>query len=338
MGRKNTSNKYTLLNKANLIRLIGIIIAYVCIYTVVSQDLLLRQYRSILVLTAVNIILAVSLNLVTGFLGELSLGHAGFMMVGAYASAIFTNAVLASNPDMSPFLLVVAAVLIGGTCAAISGVIIGIPVLRLQGDYLAIVTLAFGEIIRSVCENLKITNGAGGLSGIEKLTNYKHFTYAFVLMVISILIISNLIKSKHGRAILSVRDNHIAAQSMGIPLSRFKLLAFVLGAFFAGIAGVIHAHNQGSIFPMEAGYNKSIDILVIVVLGGMGSIKGSIIAAVILTVLPELLRDAADFRQLLYAVVLIVLMIANSSEKFVLFKNRLLSRFPKFKKLQKKGE
>lgn len=338
MESNKISNNYTLLTRNNLLKIIFVVAAYISIYIVVSQDLLLRQYRSILVLTAVNIILAVSLNLVTGFLGELSLGHAGFMMVGAYASAIFTKAVLGSNPDASPFMLVAAALVIGGVSAAISGVIIGIPVLRLQGDYLAIVTLAFGEIIRSICENLKITNGAGGLSGIAYFTNYQHFTYAFVLMIATILVISNLIKSKHGRAILSVRDNHIAAQSMGIPLSRFKLMAFVLGAFFAGIAGVIHAHNQGSIFPMEAGYNRSIDILVIVVLGGMGSIKGSIIAAIILTILPEILRDAADYRQLLYAVVLISMMVANSSDKFMQFKNRTLEKLPKFKKLQKKGE
>lgn len=331
-------NTYSLLKVNNLLKIILIVAAYLIIYFVVDKDLLLRQYRSILVLIGVNIILAVSLNLVTGFLGELSLGHAGFMMVGAYTSAIFTNYIDSINPEFSPFLTILAALIIGGVFSALIGFVVGIPALRLKGDYLAIVTLAFGEIIRSVCENLKITNGAGGLSGITTLTSYKHFTYAFVLMVITILVVSNLIHSRQGRAILSVRENAIAAESIGINLSSFKLMAFVLGSFFAGIAGVIHAHNQGSIFPLEAGYNKSIDILVIVVLGGMGSIKGSIIAAVILTILPELLRDAADYRQLLYAVVLIIMMITNSSEKFGYIKEKFGRKLPGSDKLQKKGE
>lgn len=334
---KNT-NKYTLLTTSNLLRVLFVIAVYLVVYVIVSQNLLLRQYRSVLVLTAVNIILAVSLNLITGFLGELSLGHAGFMMIGAYASAIFSKYLMSVNPDMSAFVVVLLALLVGGLTAALAGVIVGIPVLRLRGDYLAIVTLAFGEIVRSVSENLKITNGATGLSGIENFTNYKHFTYAFVIMVISVVVISNMIRSRQGRAILSVRENHIAAESMGINISRFKLLAFVIGSFFAGIAGVIHAHNQGSIFPNEAGYNKSIDILVIVVLGGMGNIKGSIIAAIILTILPELLRDAADYRQLLYAIVLIVMMIVNSSDKFVALKNNVLNKLPRVNLLQKKGE
>lgn len=340
MDRKknNTSNKYTIINKANILKLLLVISIYIAVYVVVSQNLLLRQYRSVLVLMAVNIILAVSLNLVTGFLGELSLGHAGFMMIGAYAGAIFSKAIVASNSNMPDMLVIILAIIIGGLCSALAGVIVGIPVLRLSGDYLAIVTLAFGEIVRSVSENLKITNGATGLSGIETYTNYKHFTYAFIIMIISIVVISNIINSRQGRAILSVRENSIAAESMGIHISRFKLLAFVIGSFFAGIAGAIHAHNQGSIFPAEAGYTKSIDILVIVVLGGMGNIKGSIIAAIILTILPELLRDAADYRQLLYAIVLILMMLVNSSDRFASMKNKLVDRFPRFSMLQKKGE
>lgn len=337
MHKTKNPNKYTLLTMDNLLKLIGIAAIYLVLYVVVSQDLLLRQYRSVLVLVAVNIILAVSLNLITGFLGELSLGHAGFMMIGAYSSAIFSKYMLSINPDMKAPLVILLAFVIGGLSAAAAGLIVGIPALRLSGDYLAIVTLAFGEIVRSVCENLKITNGANGLNGIEKFTNYKHFTYAFVIMVITVTVITNLIHSRQGRAILSVRDNHIAAQSLGINISRYKLLAFVTGSFFAGIAGVIHAHNQGSIFPSEAGYNKSIDILVIVVLGGMGSIKGSVIGAIILTILPELLRDAADYRQLLYAIVLILMMIINASDKFTSLKDNMFHRLPKAD-LQKKGE
>lgn len=332
------TNKYTLLKWNNLWKAGVVIAAYLGVYLLVSQNLLLRQYRSVLVLMAVNIILAVSLNLVTGFLGELSLGHAGFMMVGAYAGAIFSQGFAAANPNMPTFVVIILAIIIGGLAASVAGMIIGIPVLRLSGDYLAIVTLAFGEILRSLFENMKITNGAAGLSGIETYTNYKNFTYAFVIMIITIIVIGNLINSRHGRAICSIRENRIAAESIGINLSKFKLMAFVLGSFFAGVAGVIHAHNQGSIFPSEAGYNKSIDILVMVVLGGMGNIRGSIIAAIVLTLLPEILRDAADYRQLLYAVVLIAMMLMNSSDKFTDFRNRIFGKLPHLSKLQKKGE
>lgn len=335
---KNKTTSYSPINKKNISVLISTILVYLLIYIVVSQDLLLRQYRSILVLIAVNITLAVSLNLVTGFLGELSLGHAGFMMIGAYAGALFTKYIEASSIQLPIPILIILAVLVGGFFAALAGILIGIPVLRLTGDYLAIVTLAFGEIVRSICENLKITNGAAGLSGITTYTNYKNFTYSFIIMIVTIVIIANLINSKQGRAILSVRENHIAAQSIGISLSRYKLLAFTLGAFFAGIAGVVHAHNQGTLFPSEAGYNKSIDLLVIVVLGGMGNIKGSILAAIVLTILPELLRDAADYRQLLYSIVLIVLMLTSSNEKITAFRNQIFGKLSKSQASQKKGE
>ncbi|NLZ80312.1 MAG: branched-chain amino acid ABC transporter permease [Clostridiales bacterium] len=332
---ENKNTKYSPINTKNLGILIFVLLIYLLIYFVVSQDLLLRQYRSILVLTAVNIILAVSLNLVTGFLGELSLGHAGFMMIGAYAGALFTKYIESSSINLPVPILIILAVIVGGLFAALAGILIGIPVLRLTGDYLAIVTLAFGEIVRSISENLEITNGAAGLSGITSYTNYKNFSYSYIIMIITIVIISNLINSKQGRAILSVRENHIAAESIGINLPRFRLLAFTLGAFFAGIAGVVHAHNQGTLFPSEAGYNKSIDLLVIVVLGGMGNIKGSIIAAIVLTIIPELLRDAADYRQLLYSIVLIILMLTSSNEKIAAFRNRI---FGKLSISQKKGE
>lgn len=334
---KKTISKNLIFTKENLIKLLLIIAGYIAIYYVVSADLLLRQYRSILVLIGCNIILAVSLNLVTGFLGELSIGHAGFKMVGAYAGAIFITYFSEAFPSVPDVILVLLAILIGGIMAALSGVIIGIPALRLKGDYLAITTLAFGEIIRSLAENLKITNGAAGMTGIKQYTNYKHFSYVYIIMIITIIVIANLIKSRQGRAILSIRENPIAAESIGIPLAKFKLIAFVLGSFFAGIAGVIHACNMGSIFPADAGYNESIDILVMVVLGGMGSIKGSVIAAIILTILPELLRDAADFRQLIYAVALIVMMLINSSDKLSRVKTSILGKLP-MNKLQKKGE
>lgn len=292
------------------------VIVFAIVEGLLYGDLLSRQYRSLLIPVCINIILAVSLNLTTGFLGELTLGHAGFMSVGAYAGALVTM-----NLDLPMIIEFPIALIVGGLVASLFGVIIGVPVLRLRGDYLAIVTLAFGEIIKSIINSMKITNGAMGLSGIELHGNYKHFAFVFVLMIITIFAIRNLVNSRHGRAVCSIRDNYIAAEAVGINVSKFKVLAFVVAAFFAGIAGVIYAHNVGTLKPTTFDYNKSIEILVIVVLGGMGSIKGSVIAAIILTVLPEMLRSADEFRMFLYAVVLIAMMIFNSSQ----LKQRILS-------------
>ncbi|MBU9738200.1 branched-chain amino acid ABC transporter permease [Lachnospiraceae bacterium ASD3451] len=280
-----------------------------------KSGMLNRQYTALIVPVGVNIMLAVSLNLVTGFLGELSLGHACFMSIGAYTGALISTSM--ELPSYAEFFL---ALIAGGVMAAVFGFLIGVPVLRLHGDYLAIVTLAFGEIVKSVLNALPFTNGSKGLSKIPMYSNYQHYTLVFILVILTIVIITNLVKSRHGRAICSLRDNYIASESIGIPVSRFKVLAFVIGAFFAGIAGVVYAHNVGIIKPTTFDYNKSIEILVIVVLGGMGSIKGSIIAAVILTVLPEMLRGADDYRMLLYSIVLIVMMLFNNSE----VKERLL--------------
>lgn len=323
---KNRSGIYSIVNKGNLFRLVFIIAVYVLIFLAVNFDLLNRQYRGVLVWFFVNIILAVSLNLVTGFLGELSLGHAGFMMVGAYTGAICTKYMSETFPGMPDFALFFAAVLIGGLLAGFIGVLVGIPVLRLRGDYLAIVTLAFGEIVRSVCEVLKITNGSAGMKAVKYYSDYKHFSYGFVLMIITVIVISNLIRSRQGRAIVSLRENYIAAESVGIPVAKFKVLAFSIGAFFAGIAGVIYAHGVSSIVPGDAGYAKSIDILVIVVLGGMGSIKGSIIAAIILTVVKEVLRDAAEYQQLIYSVVLILIVLITFSSQLSGVKDRIRNR------------
>ncbi|MBU9725139.1 branched-chain amino acid ABC transporter permease [Lachnospiraceae bacterium ASD4241] len=280
-----------------------------------KSGILNRQYTALIVPIGVNIMLAVSLNLVTGFLGELSLGHACFMSIGAYTGALISTSM--ELPSYAEFFL---ALIAGGVMAAVFGFLIGVPVLRLHGDYLAIVTLAFGEIVKSILNALPFTNGSKGLSKIPMYSNYQHYTLVFILVILTIVIITNLVKSRHGRAICSLRDNYIASESIGIPVSRFKVLAFVIGAFFAGIAGVVYAHNVGIIKPTTFDYNKSIEILVIVVLGGMGSIKGSIIAAVILTVLPEMLRGADDYRMLLYSIVLIVMMLFNNSE----VKERLL--------------
>jgi len=307
--KKDTANVknpiQNIVTKSNILKVVAIIAIYLLITFLVNENILNRQMKSLLVPIGINIILAVSLNLTTGFLGELSLGHAGFMAIGAYSGAIFT---LKSNmPDAIAFIL---GMLIGGVVAAVFGVLIGVPVLRLKGDYLAIVTLAFGEIIRSIVNSLSITGGAMGLSKIPRYTNY---TWVYVIVIITLIIITNLVQSRHGRAISSIRDNYIAAESIGIKVSRYKIMAFVIAAFFAGVAGVLYGHNLSILKPADFDYNKSIEILVIVVLGGMGSIRGSVIAAIILTLLPEMLRAADDFRMLLYAVVLIALMLFNSS-------------------------
>ena len=203
------------------------------------------------------------------------------------------------------------------------GLLIGIPALRLRGDYLAIVTLAFGEIIRAVLNNFSLVGGAGGLNGIPKYSNY---TIVYVMAVITIIIIANLVKSRHGRAICSIRDNIIASEAMGIPVVKYKLMAFIVAAFFAGIAGVLYGHNLGILKPSTFDFNKSIEILVMVVMGGMGSLPGSIIAAFLITVLPEALRSLQDYRMLIYAVVLIAMMLLNNNARFNEFKQRIFSK------------
>lgn len=327
--KNNTNTKTSISNDNNkkitaaIIKIVVVIAVYLVIAAFVEFDILNRQYKSLLVPIGVNIILAVSLNIVTGFLGELSLGHAGFMSVGAFAGALFTLNV--NMPGPLEFLI---AIILGGTMAAIFGFIIGVPALRLRGDYLAIVTLAFGEIIRSVINTMSfpggkdeagkliVKKGTMGLSGIETYANY---TWVYIAVVITIVVCSNLVKSRHGRIITSIRDNIIAAESIGIKTSRYKIMAFVFAAFLAGVAGVIGGHNVAIIKPSGYGYDRSIDILVYVVLGGMGSIRGSIIAAAILTLLPEILRPIRDYRMLMYAVVLIAMMLFNNSQ----FKNRI---------------
>lgn len=307
-----------ILTKKNIIAMIVTVLIYALITALVKGGVLSRHYQSLLVPVGVNIILAVSLNLTVGFLGELTLGHAGFMSVGAYAGCLCTLGM-----DLPIYIELPLALLVGGLVAALFGILIGVPALRLKGDYLAIVTLAFGEIIRSVFTNLKVTGGAGGLKGIEK---YSDYTVVFVVAVITIIVISNLVNSRHGRAICSIRDNIIASESIGINVVYHKLLAFVVAAFFAGVAGVLYGHNLGILKPDTFDFNKSIEILVIVVLGGMGSIRGSIISATIITLLPEVLRGLADYRMLIYAVVLIVMMILNSSPRFIQLKENLLSK------------
>lgn len=302
-------------NKKNIVLALIAVIIYVVIFSLDQFGVLSRHTQSLLVPIGVNIILAVSLNLTVGFLGELTLGHAGFMSVGAYAGCLFT--IYCNLPVWIEFPL---ALIIGGLVAAIFGVIIGIPALRLNGDYLAIVTLAFGEIIRSVLNNVKFTGGAGGLKGIDKTSN---FTIAYILVILTLIVITNVVRSRHGRAIMAIRDNIIAAQSVGINIVYYKLVAFVGAAFFAGVAGVLYGHNLGILKPSTFDFNKSIEILVIVVLGGMGNITGSVIAAIIITLLPEVLRDLADYRMLIYSIALIVMMLFSSNPTLVEFRKKI---------------
>ena len=307
-----------LFTKKNIAALLLIVAIYAVLLTCDSMGLFNRQTKALLVPIGINIMLAVSLNLMVGFLGELSLGHAGFMSVGAYAGCMFTI-----HADMPMWLELPLAMLLGGVVAGLFGLLIGIPALRLRGDYLAIVTLAFGEIIRAVLNNFSLVGGAGGLNGIPKYSNY---TIVYVMAVITIIIIANLVKSRHGRAICSIRDNIIASEAMGIPVVKYKLMAFIVAAFFAGIAGVLYGHNLGILKPSTFDFNKSIEILVMVVMGGMGSLPGSIIAAFLITVLPEALRSLQDYRMLIYAVVLIAMMLLNNNARFNEFKQRIFSK------------
>ena len=304
-------------------------------------------FRGLLVPICIYVILAVSLNLTVGILGELSLGHAGFMCVGAYASSLFS--VCTKTAITSTWIRFPLAILIGALAAAVFGFIVGIPVLRLNGDYLAIVTLAFGEIIKTFVNNsylatdkngvhLAISSTQGmnldettktwlinGPAGIDGTPRDSGFTVAFVLVMITLIVIMNLVDSRAGRAIMAIRDNRIAAESVGINIAKYKLIAIVTSAFFAGIAGALYSHNLSTLKATtnNFGYNMSIMILVFVVLGGMGSIRGSMIAAVVLYCLPECLRSMKDFRMLIYAIVLIGMMLMSSNEKIMNAKTRL---------------
>ena len=289
----------------------------------------------------VAMILAVSLNLVVGFLGELSLGHAGFMCVGAYIgakTAIALTEAMGPGNEM-PVLLISLAV--GGLSAAVCGVIIGLPALRLRGDYLAIVTLAFGEIVRSIFENLPEEMFGGSLGQkTVRFDRYYLFIIALVLVIVTLAFIQHFIRSKHGRAVTAIRDSEIAARATGINVTKYKLLVFTISAFFAGIAGVVFSFAQETkVYPTTFDYNYSIEILVMVVLGGMGSLNGSLLAAVLITYLNEELQiyltgDLAVLRGLLYALVMILLVIYRNAPGLKAFREKwnLKNLFDRFKK------
>ena len=334
-----------------------VVAAYIICELFLQTGHMTSLLKGLLVPLCVYAILAVSLNLTVGILGELSLGHAGFMCVGAFTSAVFSKCVM--NTITVPTVRFLLALLVGVVCAGICGVLIGIPVLRLRGDYLAIVTLAFGEIIKNLVNviylgkdsagfhfsmkdimslNMEadgdvIIKGAQGITGAPTDSN---FTIGIILLLITLFVVMNLVNSRSGRAIMAIRDNRIAAESIGINITKYKILAFSISAALAGAAGVLYAHNLSTLtaLPKNFGYNMSITILVFVVLGGIGNIRGSVIAAVVLTLLPELLRFLSDYRMLIYAVVPIVTMILVWSPGGIAFRERLENMNP-FRKKEK---
>lgn len=290
---------------------------WLVISMMISSGVITNYWRGILITIGINIVLATSLNLACGYLGQLPLGHAGFMAVGAYAGAIFMKAtpaaaLIRSGNTAAVLPLFIAAVIISALVAGIFGILIGIPALRLKGDYLAIITLGFGEIIRVVLTNIdsvlgfKFTYGAAGLARIPKFTS---FNICYFMVILCIFIIHTFMKSRHGRAVLSIRENEIAAESVGINTTFYKTSAFVLSAMLAGVAGCLYAGYIGSLYPSTFKFMKSIEILVMVVLGGMGSMFGSVLAAIVLTALPELLRAFSDYRMVVYSLALVLMMI-----------------------------
>ena len=326
----------------------GIVIGgYILFQALLSAGRLSSLMKGLLVPICVYITLAISLNLVVGISGELSLGHAGFMCVGAFSGAFFSKCVQESI-TVNPLRLFLA-MLIGAAVAAVFGLLIGIPVLRLKGDYLAIVTLAFGEIIKNVInifyigrdstgfhmsikdqfstgmavDGKMIVNGPQGINGTPKDAT---LLAGIILILVTLFIVLNLIDSRDGRAIMSIRDNRIASESIGINITKYKLMAFTVSAALAGAAGALYAHNLATLQASKFNYNTSILVLVFVVLGGIGNIRGSIVAAAVLTALPELLRGLSGYRMLIYSIILIAMMIFNWAPAVLEWRERYFGR------------
>jgi len=338
--------------KVNFATYAGVIIAFVVLMILREMGMLSRSLSGMLIPICCYVVMAISLNLTVGVLGELSLGHAGFMSVGAFTGVIVAmglSTVLPSDP-----LRLIIAMIAGAIIAAVAGFVVGVPVLRLRGDYLAIVTLAFGEIIKELMNCLivgydsrglhialnisgkvnidtlgldetgfAIIKGAQGATGTDKIAT---FTAGFILIMIALIIVLNLVNSRSGRAILAIRDNRIAAESVGINVTKYKMMAFVTSAAMAGAAGALYGLNYSNMAASKFDFNTSILVLVFVVLGGLGRIWGSVVAAIILYVLPEALREFADYRMLVYAIVLILVMLATNSPKI---RNLLVKIIPR---------
>ena len=326
-----------------------VIIAFVVLQILSMLGLLSRSVQGYLVPACCYIVLAVSLNLLVGVCGELSLGHAGFMGIGAFSGVVV--AALLQPMIENDILRLAAAMIVGGILAGVMGFIIGIPVLRLRGDYLAIVTLAFGEILKNIIGNMYVGTddrgfhfaittrmmelreggsfiiaGPKGSTGIEKLAN---FPMGFVLILFTLFVVLNLVNSKEGRAIKAIKENRIAAESVGINVTAFRMKAFVVSAVLAGMAGALFGLNYSSISASKFNFNTSINILVFVVLGGMGNILGSVISATVLYILPEAMRELEDYRMILYAVVLIVVMLFTWSPQIKGWTQVMMSNFRK---------
>ncbi len=340
--------------KTSLITYAIVIAAYVIVEAIVLTGNMSSLLQGLLVPLCTYSLCAIGLNLCVGYLGELSLGHAGFMCIGAFSSAFFS--VLTGETITNDAVRFILALIIGTLFAALFGFLIAIPVLRLNGDYLAIVTLAFGEIIKNVVNvlyvgidskglHVSMTSGSAftlepegkmlinGAQGITGTPHNSSFTVGVILILIALFVVYNLTNSRTGRAVMSIRDNQIAAESVGINVRKYKLLAFTISAAIAGTAGVLYAHNLSTLtaLPKNFGYNMSIMILVFVVLGGIGSFRGSVIAACILTLLPELLRGLSDYRMLMYAIVLIAMMLFNWAPSAKLWRQKVMSKFKKTK-------
>ncbi len=337
--------------KNNIITCAMTLIFFVVCGILSSQGIIGSKLSGLLVPIGIYIILSISLNLTVGVLGELSLGHAGFMCVGAYVGGVFS--IIVQDTVTIPWLRILLAIIIGGVAAALFGFIIGIPVLRLRGDYLAIVTLGFGEIIKSIANNIYLVKDINGLhfsfsspvmnadaatatdifkgaQGIKAPQDTNLIIVVAVLLV-CLIIIMNLVDSKTGRACMAIRDNYIAAQSVGINVTKYRLVAFVVSAAIAGVAGVLYSHSLAVLAPKKFDYNLSILILVFVVLGGLGSMRGSIIATIILYALPEIFREVGDYRMLIYAIVLIVMMIFKNAPYFKDLSEKIKNLLPKKK-------
>ena len=353
MKKLNFKGQMSSYTKSSIISYGMIIIGFILITILNSMGLISSSLQGQLVPICAYIIMSISLNLVVGISGELSLGHAGFMAVGAYTGIIISQCLISGGT--SEIIRFVLAIIGGGVAAGILGFFIGIPVLKLRGDYLAIVTLAFGEIIRNVmnivyvgkdvnglhittnstkfvldpASQLIILNGPMGATGTQKLST---FTAGVILILITLFIAQNLINSKHGRAIMAIRDNRIAGESIGLSVMRYKMTAFVISAVLAGIGGVLFGLNYSTLAPLKFRIDTSILILLFVVLGGIGNIWGGMIAATVLTVLPEMLRQFADYRMLAYAIVLIIVMICTYNPKI---KSHISALFEKIKKNKK---
>lgn len=343
------SNLFNKNNKSRTISFVSVIFVYALIEILTHAFRIPRLFTSLLVPTCVYVVVALALNLVVGISGELSLGHAGFMAIGAF-SAVIVSGILGLYID-NEILILIISIIVGGIISGILGLLISIPVLKLSGDYLAIVSLAFGQIIKSLFNNIYlgfdskglhfsfVTNSVelsggkmllSGPMGATDTAKISNFTAGFILLMFTLFIIYSLINSKYGRSIMSARDNKIAAESIGINISRTKTLAFVTSAIIAGMAGSLYALNYSTLQPAKFDFNTSILILVYVVFGGLGNINGTMLATVILYILPELLRELQDYRMLIYAIILIVVMQLTNNDRVKDWFSKLKDKF--FKK------